>query len=259
MNLSKLVVCNFLIAFYLFSFSISFAQNVSLSAPTLAEQTAELQPVTLTNLTGPSDSETAAAVAEETPSPGDPQSQGNGSVNGNVNPAALASTTYVFPTDRQMGDYWLRNVLGLRAFLGGTFSASWDTWVHLTPDEWGHRRGWGRRFGVTLLDNSMNQSSLVLLSLAMNQDPTYYRCDCSGVWARTEHAIKMSFMSRNRSGASVFAPAKIVSPFVGPLVTRNTIYPSRFDSSNAASGGGYYLLGSVAWNIVREFIWNIGK
>src|SRR5262249_16116953 len=29
----------------------------------------------------------------------------------------------------------------------------------------------------------------------------YYRCDCSGAWARTGHAIKMSFMSRNRSGA----------------------------------------------------------
>ena len=225
----------------------------------MAEQTAELQPVTLTDLTGPGGFETAAAVAEETPAAADSQSQGNGNVSGNGNGAALASTTYVFPTDRQMGEYWLRNVLGPRAFIGATFSASWSTWVNLTPDEWGHRRGWGRRFGVSLLDNSMNQSSLVLLSLAMNQDPIYYRCDCSGAWARTKHAIKMSFTSRNPSGASVFAPAKIVSPFVGPLVTRNTIYPSRFDSSNGASSGAGYLAGSVAWNIIREFIWNIGK
>ena len=256
MNLRKLVVCNCLIACYLLSYSIARAQNVS--EPGLAQQTVQLQPVSLTDLLDPSGSETAA-LAEETSPPADPQSQGNGNVNGTGKGAALAATSYVFPTDRQMGAYWARNVLGPKAFIGATFTASWNTWVHLTPDEWGHRRGWGKRFGVAYLDNSMTQSSLVLLSLAMNQDPMYYRCDCSGVWARTRHAIKMSFMSRNHSGGSVFAPPKIVAPFVGPLVTRNTIYPSRFDSSNAARSGAYYLVGSVAWNMVREFIWNVGK
>jgi hypothetical protein len=93
----------------------------------------------------------------------------------------------------------------------------------------------------------------------MKQDPMYYRCGCSGVGPRIGHAIKMTFMSRNRSGALVFAPPKIVSPFVGPLVTRNTIYPSRFDSSNAATAGAYYLAGSIGWNLVREFIFNIGS
>jgi hypothetical protein len=268
MNLRKLVVCHCLTACYLFSYSISSAQNVSQPAPALVEETVELRPATLTDLTGPSDSGSATAVAEETTPPADPQSQGNGNVNGNGNgnvngngngsaPVA-ATTTYVFPTRRQMGAYWTRNVLGPKPFVGATISASWKTWVNLSPDEWGHRRGWGKRFGVSLLDHSMNESALVLLSVAMNQDPMYYRCECSGVWARTEHAIKMSFFSRNRSGASVFAPAKIISPFVGPLVTRNTIYPSSFDSSNAASGGAYYLLGSIGWNIFREFIWKIG-
>jgi hypothetical protein len=255
MNLRKLVVCNCLIACYLLSYSIARAQHVS--EPGLAQQTVQLQPVSLTDLLDPSGSETAAS-AEETSPPADPQSQGNGNVNGTGKGAGLAATTYVFPTDRQMGAYWARNVLGPKAFIGATFTASWNTWVHLTPDEWGHRRGWGKRFGVAYLDNSMTQSSLVLLSLAMNQDPMYYRCDCSGAWARTRHAIKMSFMSRNHSGGSVFAPPKIVAPFVGPLVTRNTIYPSRFDSSNAARSGAYYLVGSVAWNMVREFIWNVG-
>src|SRR5262249_12192903 len=122
---------------------------------------------------------------------------GTGTANGTGKGAALASTTYVFPTDRQMGAYWVPKCSWPKVFIGATFTASWNTWVHLTPDEWGHRRGWGKRFGVAYLDNSMTQPSLVLLPLAMNQDPMYYRCDCSGAWARTRHAIKMSFMSRN--------------------------------------------------------------
>ncbi len=253
MNLRKFVVCNCLISCYLLSYTISSAQNVSQPAPVLAAQTVELQPDALIDSATPSGSETNT-VSEEPPLPS-PQSPGNGNVNQNVNGRALAATTYVFPTGREMGAYWLRNVVGPKAFIGATITSSWNTWVNISPDEWGHRRGWGRRFGVSLLDNSMNESSRVLLSLAMNQDPMYYRCDCSGAWARAKHAIKLSFTSRTSSGAYVFAPPKIVAPFVGPLVTRNTIYPSSFDSSNAASAGAYYLAGSIGWNLVREFIY----
>jgi hypothetical protein len=253
MNLRKLVVCNCLFAWYLFSYSISSAQDVSQLAPVLAARTVELQPVALTDSSTPSGSETNTEAGEP-PFPS-PQSPGTGNVNQNATGRGLPSTTYVFPTDREIGAYWLRNVLGPKAFIGATFTASFNTWVNLTPDEWGHRRGWGKRFGVAFLDNSMNETARELLSIAMNQDPLYYRCDCSGAWARTKHAIKLSFMARNSSGAYVFAPPKVFSPFVGPLVTRNTIYPSRFDSSDAARAGAYGLAASVGWNMVREFIY----
>jgi hypothetical protein len=63
-------------------------------------------------------------------------------------------------------------------------------------------------------------------------------------------------MSPNRSGSLSFSPAKLFSPWAGPLVTRNTIYPDRFDSGDAATSGTYYLAGRLGWNIIREFIWN---
>jgi hypothetical protein len=64
-------------------------------------------------------------------------------------------------------------------------------------------------------------------------------------------------MAYNRSGNLTFSPAKIIAPFTGPAVTRHTYYPDRFGWGNVGSAGGYYLAGSVAWNMVREFIWNI--
>jgi len=67
----------------------------------------------------------------------------------------------------------------------------------------------------------------------------------------------MTFSAYNRTGSLVFSPAKIVAPFTGPMVTRNTIYPDRFGLSNAASSGAYYLGGSVGWNVLREFVWKI--
>jgi len=86
----------------------------------------------------------------------------------------------------------------------------------------------------------------------------YHRCDCTGTWPRVGHSIKMVFMSPDRSGSLKFSPFKVGAPFTGPLVTRNTIYPDSFGTSNAFSGGGYYLAGSVAWNLFREFVWNLG-
>jgi hypothetical protein len=276
--LSKLAACNCLTVCYLFSYCTLFAQNVSQTAPALGAETVELRPVTITDLTATNGSG-IAAEPEETQPAAEPQGQGDGSGNGNGNPngsgggsanvggasvsgnaPALtpAATPYMFPSTGEIGQYWLRNMLGAKAFLGATISASFDTWVNTTPSKWGHRRGWGKRFGVSLLDNAMDESALNLLSLATKQDPMYYPCGCSGVWRRAKHAIKLSFTGRNFSGDYVFSPAKIVSPFVGPMVTRTTIYPYGYKASDGARGGAYNLAGDIGWNLFREFIFNIG-
>jgi len=191
------------------------------------------------------DAPEADVSTEPDPSP-DPQ--------GNSNPSALPATGYVFPSNSELRRYWLRNTIGLRAFAGATFRATWTTWVNETPEEWGEgASGWFRRFGVGLLDNGINQSALHLISRATHQDPMYYSRKGSPFMTRVKHAVEMSYKSRNHQGDAVFSPAKIISPFVGPMVTRNTIYPDRFNSGDAAISGATYLAGSVGWNLVREF------
>jgi hypothetical protein len=163
---------------------------------------------------------------------------------------------YVFPTRREMNRYWIGSTIGPRAPIGAALRASWTTWISDSPREWGSGpEGWAKRFGVGLLDNGMNQSALVLMSLATHQDPKYYRCDCTGFWPRTKHAIILAFDSRKPNGDYVLSAPKIISGFVGPMVTRNTIYPARYNSGDAAISGLTYLAGSMGWNWVKEFIW----
>ena len=193
------------------------------------------------------DATTADDSTEPDPSP-DPQGNGNGT------PSALPATGYVFPSRSELNRYWLRNTIGLRPLAGATFRATWTTWVNDTPDEWGEgASGWFRRFGVSLLDNGINQSALHLISRATHQDPMYYSRSGDPFWTRVKHAIQMSYKSRNHQGDLVFSPAKIISPFVGPMITRNTIYPDRFNSGDGLSSGATYLAGSVGWNLIREF------
>jgi hypothetical protein len=223
------------------------------------EEAAALQP----GASPESDVNVPDTAGADTTSSADPQCCGkaSGSVSGRAKPSAgsvSTSTTYVFPTAGEMNRYWLMNALGPKAWAGATFTASWNQWITDSPKEWTKdATGWGQRFGSALLDNSINTTTLVWTSRAMGQDPRYHRCDCTGFWPRTKHAIVLSFTAYNRSGNLKFAPQKLAAPYTGPLVTRNTIYPDRFGTSDAFSGGAYYLVGGVAWNWVKEFIWKM--
>jgi hypothetical protein len=254
-------VRNCLLLCCLFS-SLAFAQNATQPDPKQAvESGTDLSnPATL----GSSDAESALqdpAIAS------DPQGDGNSSSRSKSSPAGTtaapnpatatpAVTPYVFPSKHEMNRWWLQHtVFGSKPYAGAAFTATWNTWVTNSPDEWGQGgKGWSQRFGSSLVDNGINTSTLVLWSRAMGQDPRYFRCECTGTWPRARHAFKMVYSARDQSGSLVFAPAKIGSPFVGPMVTRNTYYPDRFGPGNAASAGAYYLIGSVGWNLVREFI-----
>ena len=255
------IVRNCLVLCCVFS-SFGFAQNTSQNEP---KQSVELG-ADLTSSPILSSSDTESEAQDATPA-SDPQAGGNGSgtrskgsTGGTTAPASPAgtaptSTAYVYPSSGEMTRYWLRNTVGLKGWVGAAFTGAWNTWVRESPDEWGlGARGWSHRLGSSLLDNGINTSTLVLWSRAMGQDPRYYRCECSGTWPRARHAFESSFLARNRSGSRVFSPARMISPFAGPMVTRNTIYPDRFDFSNAAASGAYYLIGSVGWNLIREFI-----
>lgn len=202
-------------------------------------------PITNYSLLLTRDNAAADAATEPDPSP-DPQ--------GNGTPAALPATGYVFPSNSELRRYWLKNTIGLRALASATLRASWTTWVNETPEEWGkNASGWFQRFGAALFDNGLNQTALMLISRATHQDPMYYSYKGSPFKTRVKHAVRMTWTSRNEQGDAVLSPAKLISPFVGPMVSRNTFYPDRFNSGNAITSGLTYLAGSAGWNLFREF------
>src|SRR5262245_58919662 len=166
--------------------------------------------------------------------------------------STAGTSSYVFPR-RNLAHYWFEVSASPKAAGIAFFAASWGTWVTNSPSDWDGFSGWSKRFGSAAMANATNQGSLVFLSAAWDQDPRYYRCPCSGTGPRLKHALKMTFMSRNRSGDAVFAPPKLIFVFPGPVVTRNTIWPSRFGTSDGIRVG-FFSLGAVAgWNVAREF------
>jgi hypothetical protein len=163
--------------------------------------------------------------------------------------------TYLFPSRAARFEDWAWNALGPTAVAGDATTAAWGQWVSDEPAEWPHRGGdLGHRFGVAAATTAITETSLSLLSAAMHQDACYYRSPRSGLRPRVLHAMRMTFMARRADGTAEFSLAKTAAPFVGPVVTRTTLYPERYSYRDGLLSGAYALLMNAGWNLAREFV-----
>jgi len=168
---------------------------------------------------------------------------------------APESLGYRFPSGREQLKDWALNAFGPSAVAGSVVSSAWGQWVIDEPPEWpGGGEGFAKRFGAASATTAITETSFSLLSAATRQDTRYYRCPCTGLGPRLTHSIRMTFMARRPDGSAVFSVAKTVSPFVGPLVTRTTLYPERYTYGDGALSGAYAVLMNAGWNLAREFI-----
>ena len=165
------------------------------------------------------------------------------------------SPGYRFPSGGERFGSWAVNAFGPSAVAGSVTSAAWGQWVSGEPPEWpGGGRGFAQRFGAASLTTAITETTCFLLAAAERQDARYYRCPRTGLGPRLTHAIGMTFMARRQDGSAAFSVAKTASPFVGPLVTRTTIYPRRYTCGDGALSGLYAVLMNAGWNLAREFV-----
>ena len=166
-----------------------------------------------------------------------------------------ADDGYRFPCRRERFESWAWNALGPSAVAGSATSAAWGQWVNDEPPEWPNDdEGYLRRFGAASATTAITETSLSLLSAAFRQDARYYRCPRSGLGPRLGHALRMTFMARRPDGSATFSVPKTASPFVGPLVTRTTLYPDRYTIGDGALSGVYAVLMNAGWNLAYEFV-----
>jgi hypothetical protein len=167
----------------------------------------------------------------------------------------IESVGYVFPSARSQFRTWALNCAGPSAIAGNLAGASWRQWVTDEPPQWDDDgRGFVNRLGTSFASSAMCETSLSLVSAAMGQDAIYYRSPLAGLVPRARHALAMTVLARNRQGERVFSPGKSISPFVGPLVVENTLYPEGYNFSEALVSGACNLLINAGVNLAREFI-----
>lgn len=159
------------------------------------------------------------------------------------------------PMTREERMKWFaHSTFGKRSLLiGGPFSSGWRTYRN-RPVEWhGTMEGFGKRYGMRLVNNSVTNGVEGLTGAAWGENPRYQRLGKGGAGARFGNAVKRTFVTDYEDGKTRFAFARAMGITTGAFV-QNRWMPDSVATNRAALnriGGGY--LGRMVGNIFREF------
>src|SRR5271156_4763601 len=124
------------------------------------------------------------------------------------------------------------------------------------PD-WG--QGWdsyGVRVASNFGINLITQTSRYTMSTIFREDTIYYRCECSGLTHRLEHALISTVTARKGAdGHRVFSFPALSAPYAGTEAAALLWYPNRFDAMDGFRMGNYNLALQAAYNVALEFVW----
>lgn len=186
------------------------------------------------SLMAPEDSSTAVDIA--TPAPVD--------------------LTYTRPTQETKLHNYIFDAFGPYPILGSAGLAIISQAEH-TPSKWQlGAAGYGMRVGSDFGIAAVSTTTRYALAEALKEDTLYYRCECKGVFPRLGHAVLSTVTARHgEDGHRAFSFSAFIAPYAGTMTAVYAWYPDDYGTRAGLRMGNYNLLGSVAENILLEFVY----
>lgn len=168
---------------------------------------------------------------------------------------ATSGRNYAPPTKEQRLQWYLRDTFGPTALVRAGIRAGIQQ-ARDVPSEWGQGgTGFAERFGSKMGEEAISGTTRYLLSSALKEDDRYFRCQGCSFSQKIGNAFTSEFTARRgQDGHRAFSVSKVVSPFAGPLVAKNTWYPGSYTSRNALADVGFSFASRFVVNVFREFI-----
>jgi hypothetical protein len=190
------------------------------------------------------------------------------SVSQSANPQSTATTqtpqaqagfsyrAYQKPSHHQKFTNYLFDAFGPYSIVGSIGAGSIHQATNAPPD-WGQGwQAWGARVGSAYGVSVVTQTTRYAFSELLREDTIYYRCECTGTWARMKHAVISTVTARQgEDGHRVFSIPAILAPYAGSETAALLWYPNRFGPKDGFRMGNYNLLDQVGMNLGLEFIW----
>jgi hypothetical protein len=164
--------------------------------------------------------------------------------------------TYRRPTEKEKLHSYFFDAFGPYPLAGAVVFGAVNQ-ATKTPPEWGQGMGaYGERVGSVFGIALVTTTTRYTLAKAFREDTIYYRCECTGVMRRVEHAVISTVTSRvGDDGHRRLSFPAIISPYAGSMTAVYGWYPSRYGAKDGFRMGNYAILAFAAGNIAREFIY----
>jgi hypothetical protein len=122
------------------------------------------------------------------------------------------------------------------------------------PSAWsrtsgGYARRLGSSYGSNLIQNTVHES----MAAAEGTDPRYFACACTGFFHRSGHALKMTFITYNRSGHETLDIPQISGAYSSSMIEA-TWWPHHYTALTQGVQTGHLEVGFIgAEHVVQEF------
>jgi hypothetical protein len=166
------------------------------------------------------------------------------------------TSSYTKPTEGQKFHNYLFDSFGPYAIAEAAFGGA-ITQAKNSPPEWG--QGWGpygQRVGSTFGVALVTTTTRYALAQIFREDTIYYRCGCSGIFPRLEHALISTVTARRgEDGHRVFSFPALAAPYAGSMTAVLGWYPARYEPMDGFRTGNYNLATEAAKNVLLEFVY----
>jgi hypothetical protein len=166
--------------------------------------------------------------------------------------AAAAASDRAFAT-RDRFRWVVLTTIGPKNLAAGVFVAGINTWRD-QPEEYStHWGGFGRRYGYRLAAGGTSHVFEAGFGSLWGEDPRYRRAAGQPLPTRLGHALKMAFVTHNRSGDPQPAYARYIAVPAGILVSNTWQPDSPATTGRVSVQVGLAFLSRIAGNAFSEF------
>jgi hypothetical protein len=167
----------------------------------------------------------------------------------------VASTSSdTMPTHREQLDHYLWSTFGPPELIGDTLSSGVEQWRDV-PHKWGRStRAYAKRFGAEYAETAVGNTTKYLLARMLDEDPSFRRCECTGLVPRLRHASLAPLMARKADGRTVFSMARITGVTTGNVVAAIAWSPTPQGAHGIVQHVAADVAGTIGADLLREFV-----
>jgi hypothetical protein len=156
-------------------------------------------------------------------------------------------------TDHDMLRKYLTTTYGLSGALRVTVFSGWDQWRDNPPIVGQGPGSFGKRWASKYAEAAIGSTAKFGVAALFHQDPSFTKCDCTGVGPRLRHAMVSPFVARTRDGRQVVSGANLAGYLTGHIVAKTTWYPAQYGAADGLRSAGSSLALATGMNVFKEF------
>jgi hypothetical protein len=146
------------------------------------------------------------------------------------------------------------STLGPEGALRATLASGFEQWRGAPPEWGGEWDGYAKRWVSEYAESAVGDTTKYAAARLLHHDPSFTRCECTGVGPRFLHAVIGPFVARTREGRSVWSPATVAGLVAGEVVPAATWYPAPRGTRDGLRHAAAGVFAKMGVDVIREFI-----